>query len=333
MRMRTRATPGSALSVLAVVLLHGCADDGRTPLTVRTSLPDALIEQVERSFEAQHPDVDLRVSRGDDAEASAALASAGEDVPFDVWWGASGVLLERASGEGLLRSATTSGVWRPLLVTPFVIAFNREAVTLARAPSDWIDIFHFQWRNEVVAVDPSRLGVGAWFVGAVVARAVRAEGDESIGMDWLRRFDEQVVRYVPGEAEALRELRLGNVSLAVVSGAAAAAEIAAGSDWLHYRIPESGTPLLVRGIGVAARTGEAHAAALFVDWVSSPEQVTAAAIATGWEAADDLRVAEDASALIGATGWRGWPLDLGVVVEGLDGWLDQWTAEIRMSGP
>lgn len=331
-RPRLRAGSIYLLPVVGLLLLGGCVDDGRTPLRVRTSLPDALTEQVERSFEAQHPDVDVRFLRGDDGEAAAELEAAGEEVPFDVWWGASGILLERASSSGLLRPATMSGVWRPLLVTPFVIAFNRERVTLASAPSDWIDIFHFRWRGELVAVDPARMDVGAWFVGAVVGRAVRAEDDATIGMDWLRRFDEQVSRYVPGESDALRELRLGNALLTVVSRAAADAEITAGADWLYYRVPESGTPLLVRGIGVVEGTSQVHAAALFVDWVSSPEEVTAAAITTGWEAADELRVADDASALIGSEGWRGWPLGLDVVVAGLDGWLAEWREDVRGRG-
>lgn len=324
--------PLVGLLLAGLLLLDGCVDDGRTPLTVRTSLPDALIQQVERSFEAQHPDVDVRFLRGDDGKAAAQLGAPGEAVPFDVWWGASGIQLERAARDGLLRSATTSGVWRPLLVTPFVIAFNREELTLAGAPSEWVDLFHFRWRSELIAVDPARMDVGAWFVGAVVGRAVRAEEDPTIGMDWLRRFDEQVVRYVPDESQALRELQLGTGLLTVVSRAAAAAEIANGAEWLYYRIPTSGTPLLVRGIGVVEGTAQAHAAALFVDWVSSPEQVTAAAITTGWEAADELRVSEDASALIGAEGWRGWPLGLDVVVGGLDGWLSEWRRDVRGLG-
>lgn len=331
-RGRLRAAGARALSALGVLLLGGCTGDGRTPLVVRTSLPDALLQQVESSFEAQHPQVDVRFLRGEDAEAAAELEARGEEVPFDVWWGASGILLERAASQGLLRSATPSGVWRPLLVTPFVIAFNRSDVTLASAPADWIDVFHFRWRGELVAVDPVRMDVGAWFVGAVVGRAVRAEDDATTGMDWLRRFDEQVSRYVPDQRAALRELGVGNAQLTVVSRAAADAEIAAGAEWLGYRLPRGGTPLLVRGIGVVESTRQAHAAGLFVDWVSSPEEVAVAAITTGWESADELRVSEDGSVLIGAEGWRGWPLGLDVVVQGMDAWLAEWREDVRGRG-
>ena len=331
-RRRLRDAGVRALCALGVLLLGGCTSDGRTPLLVRTSLPDALLEQVESSFETEHPHVDVRFLRGDDSEAAAELEARSEDVPFDVWWGASGVLLERAAGQGLLRSAAASRVWRPLLVTPFVIAFNRTEVTLASAPEDWIDVFHFRWRGELVAVDPARMDVGAWFVGAIVGRAVRAEEDATVGMDWLRRFDEQVARYVPDQRAALREVGVGNAKLTVVSRAAADAEIAAGAEWLGYRLPRGGTPLLVRGIGVVEGARQAHAAALFFDWVSSPEEVAVAAITTGWEAADELRVSEDGSVLIGADGWRGWPLGLDVVVQGMDAWLAEWREDVRGRG-
>jgi iron(III) transport system substrate-binding protein len=326
---RLGALGGAAFSLL---LLVACTSDDRTSLRVRTSLPDALLEQVERSFEAQHPQVDVRFVRGDDAQAAAELEAQDEGVPFDVWWGPSGILLERAALRGLLRPASPSAVWRPLLVTPFVIAFNRAELTLASAPSDWIDVFHFRWRDELVMVDPARMDVGAWFVGAVVARAVRADQDMSVGMDWLRRLDEQVARYVPDQRAALRELSVGDAQLTVISKAAADAELAAGAAWLGYRLPQSGTPLLVRGIGVVEGTRQAHAAALFIDWVSSPEEVTVAEITTGWEAADGLSVSEDGTVLIGLEGWRGWPLGLDVVVGGMDGWLAEWRENVRGRG-
>lgn len=317
----------SLLMAATLLTASGCDPDGRTPLVVRTSLPDAMRAELERGFEAGHPDVDVRFAEGEGEDALIEL-EAGDGAPFDVWLGAPALLLEEAGRRGLLRPVHGANVadsvaeedgealWRPLLVTPFVIAFNHEEVSLTRAPTDWIDVFHFRWTDGIVTLDPDRSDAGGYFVASVVAHAVATEGDEQVGFDWLTRLDRQIGTYVPDSDEALRALRLGTASLAIVPWSVVAAASADGADWLRARVPESGSPVLALGVAVGARTEAAETAERFVDYLGSPELAHVWTTLPGWEPFHETP----------------YPLRIADVAAGRDRWLATWKSEVRGRG-
>jgi ABC-type Fe3+ transport system substrate-binding protein len=306
---------GSGLVLWVALLLAGC-DDGRTRLVVRTDLPDALRDAVEEAFEAQAPDVDVRFDVKGPEETFADLVAAEADgaaraPDFDVWWGAPAVLLERAARAGWV------GEWRAVLSTPFVVVFDRNDLGLADAPRDWIDVFHHGYFEEVAIPDPARSEMYRELVGAIVAAKLRTEGEAYIGFEWLERLDGQVARYVPDEREALRGLRTGQALLAIVRRSAVEE---AGDDELHYRVPESGAPLDVLGVGTIEGTAAADAAARFFAYLVSSEAPAVEELLPGWERF--VPVAD------GAT----FPVATALVADSLDVWMSRWSRDVRGRG-
>jgi len=332
------------MSIGVVTLLLGACGDGDRSVTldVRTDLPEALRDYVEESFEAEHLDVDVRFSVGTTDESLAELRTvAGEDPPFDVWWGAEAAGLEVAADEERLlpyRPAWVDGVslvtpdtsdaWHPLLVTPYVIAFSREDLELTRAPTDWNDLRHFRWSEEIELLDPIRSEAGAWFVLSMLAW-YEGEQDLEAGFEWLVTLDDQVEAYAATPSDAVRALGAGTSRLALLPRADAEAARASNASWLYYRLPESGTPILTLGVA-AVRGGDIESAKAFLDHVGTLDVRTTAKLETRWQPAygevDTSRLPPDFE--LGQS-WRPYALAVDRIEQERDAWLDRWESEVR----
>ena len=290
----------AGLAALVVGLTLTACDDGRTRLVVRTELPEEARDQVEDAFEEANPDVDLRFSVRDDSETAPELQGDAE-VAYDVWWGGPSSSLEELTRAGRLAG------WTPWASSPFVVVFDRDSVGLVSAPQDWIDVLHHGWFEEVLLTDPTQARSGAAFVLGAVAESTRTEGESYIGFEWLGRLDNQVVRYVDDAEEAVRGVRMGVASLAIVP--LASFETSRGDDeTLHFRRLPSRTAELPAGVGLIRRDGsESDAAARFVAFVTS-RQSDEVTLPVGWEEPsewqrDDVTMVVD-SASVWVTRWR-----------------------------
>lgn len=321
--MRSRRRWSVATTLLAIALT-GCGADGRDTLVVRTDLPRELRTHVERSFESAVPDVNLRFTTGT-VESTRAELSDPAGPPFDVWWGAPALDLARAAEAGEIEPK-----WVAWAVTPFVIAFDQNQVPLARAPIDWIDLFHHRWADGVAVLDPSRTEEGAWFVGAAMVEALREHGDPTPGVDWLRRLEPQV-RLAAGSAEeVLRAVRSGAVVLAVLPRATVEQARAEGAGTLYYRIPESGSPTLVHGVGVVRGSDAPEAARAFIEHLATADIATESKRWTRWE---PLLAEPDAGALPDGFelpySWTPRDMAVDTIARNLPAWLDRWEREVR----
>lgn len=335
------------LVLVGITVLAACTDSTRqTTLVVRTTLPRELRDAVERSFEAEHVDVDVRFTEGEPAGSFHDLQVADGSAPFDVWWGAPGTTLQLAGDNGLLEpfrpgwlaqpgvgEPSDEGFWQVTLVTPFVIAFNREELTLTDAPRDWIDVMHHGWTEEIAALDPTRDDDGAAFVGSILIESLRNTGDAFDGYDWLDRLDAQVERYRSEPTDVFRALQRGDDLLAVLPRALVEEERADGNSWLYYRVPESGTPMLALGVAIAKGSMARNAAARFVDHLGRLDVATATKLHTHWEPAHG---GVDRSALPQGfeldQSWTAYPLAIDTLTAEIERWVTRWDLEVRGVG-
>ena len=331
--------------MVAVVLLVGCGRDPR-PITldVRTDLPEALRDYVEESFEAVHLDTDVRFTV-ESTEASLSelqLSRVDGQPPFDVWWGADVIGLEVAAdadllapyrpvwvGEPGLVEPNGDDAWQALMATPFVIAFSRDDLQLNRAPSDWNDLRHFRWVDDIEVLDPMRSPAGAWMVGSILARHQR-ESDLDMGFDWLAALDGQVEAYATSSDDALRALESGRSRLALIPRADAEATRFGGASWLHYRLPESGTPVLARGVAVIAGVVHRARAEALVDHLGSLDVRTMAMLETRWQPAyGDVGGSRVPMGFELEQSWRPYELAVDHIERERAGWLDRWERNVR----
>ncbi|HCO12807.1 MAG TPA: hypothetical protein DIT46_01400 [Gemmatimonadetes bacterium] len=250
--------------------------------------------------------------------------------------------MQAASDAGLLmtyqprwlgRSASVDlrhdGEWHPLLLTPYVIAFSREDLELARAPSDWIDLRHFRWSDDIEMLDPARSEEGAWFLVSILQQAVSV-GDLESGFDWLATMDRYVESYATNTSDALQALREKRSRIAIAPRADVEAERSNNSPWLYYRLPESGTPVLVRGVSLMSGTKEAAAAKEFVDHLGSIDVLTETKLKTRWQpvfgVVDSSRIPVDFEL---QEPWAPYAIPFDTIQGKREGWLNRWEQEIR----
>lgn len=332
--------------VALLPLLAACRPTADTLLTVRTTLPDELRSYVEESFEEMNPTVDVVFT---DADADVSLSELREGhnaVPFDVWWGASGVALETAADAGLLQAyrprwleqpgvgqPSAEGLWQVILVTPFVIAFSRDDLQLNRAPTDWIDLFHLRWTNEINMLDPFRSADGSYFMSSMVVQSLRDFDDLDGGFDWLARLDHQVSEYVGAPEDAVRALGSGQARLAILPRADVERARADTAPWLHYRLPESGTPMLVLGVGVVDGSAVVDAARAFVEHLGRLDVATRSKLHTRWQPGHgDVDMNSFPNDFEIEQRWTPYALTVDTLAAEGDAWVDRWEAEVRGRG-
>ena len=340
-----RSRLGLAIPLLLTVAA-ACGPAADTTLTVRTTLPDELRSYVEESFEELNPTVDVVFTEADEDASLAELRNGADAAPFDVWWGAPGVALETAADAGLLQphrpgwlaqpgvgQPNAEGRWQVVLVTPFVIAFSRDDLQLNRAPTDWIDLFHLRWTDELQVLDPVRAPDGSYFMGSMIVQSLRDFDDLDDGFDWLRRLDGQVSEYVGAPEEAVQALGSGGARLAILPRAEVERARAVAAPWLHYRLPESGTPMLALGVGIVEGSRVVAAAQAFVEHLGRIDVATMSKLHTRWQPGHgdvDMNAFPDDFEL--DQRWTPYALTVDTLATEVDGWVDRWDAEVRGRG-
>lgn len=316
-------------------------------VTVYTQVEPDVVDWVHEAFTAAHPDVGLRFEPVAADALLDRLRADGESASTRIVWGAPSWVLAEAAEGGLLQpggpawaSALPDGLrdaggrWTASLIDPIVLAFDYDELSRSRAPRDWIDLLHPRFAGEVLVPEPG-VDVGGTVFFAARAEASLAEyGDILEAIDWFRRLDGQARDYEPDEELMIRRLarpRDGLVAPARLSRVEAARR--SGSS-VAYVVPESGGPLLVEGVAIAAGAVDLEAARTFVAWLGEPDvaQGLADAIhripATLMGEPERLAWLPDAATALG-----GDVPDADSLAGHLRAWLEQWRSDARGRGP
>ena len=271
-------------SVLATfAIISACSNDGRTPIVLYSPHGRDQLSLLERAFEQQRPDIDVRWLDMGSQEILDRLRFERVNPQADVWFGGPVPIFDRGIRDSLL--APYRPVWAghvspkgigpddlyfPAYRTPAVIAFNSRAVSRAEAPRDWDEILETRWKNKVIIRDPMASGTMRAIWGLILARSLRQTGDTSAGMAWLRRLDGQTKTYTINPALLYEKLvrQEGLVSLWDLQDILISA--AKGMP-LGYVFPRSGTVVIDDAIGLVRGSRHPEAARAFIDFVGSQE--------------------------------------------------------------
>lgn len=269
---------------LLVVGLQGCGDE-RTALVLYSPHGRDLLVEIERAWEAKHPDIDVRFLDMGSQEVLDRLRSERANPQADVWFGGPSVLFSRAANEGLLATSSPSwessvpagardqqGRWVALYQTPTLIVFNRDALTADEAPTDWDDLLEPRFEDEVLIRDPLASGTMRTIFGYLIAREEAPED----GFDWLRRLDAQTREYVHSPALLHEKLVRQEGRVSVWEMTDILGLVARGAP-LDYRFPSSGAPVIDDAVAVVAGAKHPREAAEFVEWLGSEEALLLAA--------------------------------------------------------
>jgi iron(III) transport system substrate-binding protein len=331
----------------SVAVLCACSHDRRIPLVVYSPHGQALLADFAQRFEKAHPDIDVQWVDMGAQEVIDRLRAESVNPQADVWFGGPETEFTRAAKESLLAAYTptwadyvpseardSADQWFGTYLTPEVIAYNSAAVPDSAAPKDWDDVLDPKWKGKLLIRDPVESGSMRAIFGAILARSITATGSTAAGWNWLRRLDANTKEYVLNPTLLYQKLgrQEGVITLWDMP------DIAVLQERMHipikYKIPVSGTPLLVEGIAIVKGAKHPAAAKAYYEFVTSPAMLLLAAreqqrIPVRTDLPDDsmpdwIRAARREI--------KPMPVNRALLADSLDDWMTYWDSNIRRRG-
>ena len=270
------------LAAILAAMTLACSD-GRQPLVIYSPHGRGLLTLSEQTFEAAHPDVDVRwLDMGSQAVLDR-VKSERANPQADVWFGGPSNLFGQAAAESLLvayrpswadsipqRAWGEGDFYFAAYQTPAVIAYNSEALTPDQVPKDWDEVLEPRWKDQILIRDPLASGTMRTIFGMIIQRGLRATGDTAAGFEWLRRLDAQTREYAINPALLHQKLIRQEGVLTLWDLPDILTEQRKGNP-LDFVLPTSGTPVIEDAIAIVRGTDQLDLAREFVEWVGSLE--------------------------------------------------------------
>ncbi len=332
------------LALALLVAIPACHRDSRTTLTVYSPHGKELLEYYEQAFEKAHPDVDVQWVDLGSQDVLDRLRSEKDNPQADVWFGAPAETFNHAAAEGLLDPYVPSwanavdpaahdarNLWYGTYLTPEVIAYNTQQVSAADAPGDWDEVLAPKWKGRIVIRDPVSSGSMRAIFAAILERSIDRTGSTAQGWDWLRRLDASTKEYVINPTMLYQKLGQGEGLVSLWDMPDIAVLQQRTKYPIAYRIPSSGTPLLVDGIAVVHGAKHPELARAYYEFVTSRSALETAA-------RQFLRIpARTDIPLDSLPDWirqaraqiKPMPLDHKLVADSIDAWMQKWDASVR----
>jgi iron(III) transport system substrate-binding protein len=340
-------TRRAGIALAALALLAACGSgDGRTVLTIYSPHGKDLLEYYEQRFEASHPTVDVQWVDMGSQEVLDRLRAEKANPQADLWFGAPSEIFERAANEGLIEAYTPTWAdkvpaeakdaqahWFGTYMTPEVIAFNTQAVSVADAPKDWDDVVDPKWKGKVLIRNPVESGTMRAIFGAILARSIAQTGSTAQGWDWLRRLDANTKEYVLNPALLYQKLGRQEGVITLYNMPDIATLEARTKTPVGFVFPTSGTPLLVDAIALVRGSEQQAAAKEFYEYVTTPAALKDAAVKFLRIPARTDLPADSLPEVVrrAVTELKPMPLDAKLLADSLDAWMKYWDSNIRNS--
>ena len=338
-------TPTGRLALL-VLVLAACRDDGRTPVLVYSPHGRDQLALLERVFEQERPDVDVRWLDMGSQEILDRLRFERVNPQADVWFGGPATLFARGVTDSLIvpyrpswATATDTSTHGPgdyyfgVYRTPAVIAFNSRAVPRAEAPRDWDDVLAPRWHDQVLIRDPVASGTMRAIWGLILYRSIAATGDTAAGMQWLRRLDGQTRAYTLNPAVLDQKLAREEGTVTLWDLPDILISRAKGLPF-DYVFPASGTVVIDDAIAIVRGAPHPDAARAFVEFVGGREaQILTAREVFRLPARTDLPEA-DVPAWVADVmhEMQVATMDWNLLAREGSGWMAYWDQHVRGSG-
>jgi len=266
-----------------LLLLAGCRRDSRTPITVYSPHGRDLLGLVERTFEAKHPEYDVRWLDMGSQEVYDRVRSEAANPQADVWFGGPQTIFVRGAADNLLApyrptwagavpaaSRGANDLYFGSYRTAPVLVYNSKAVKPEEAPADWDDLLAPRWKGKILVRDPLASGTMRTLFGMILARSIQETGSPDRGWEWLRRFDAQTKEYVQNPALLMEKLNRQEGLITVWELTDILWQAKRGAP-LGYRFAASGSPVIDDSVGLVKGAKHPAEAREFIEFVGSAE--------------------------------------------------------------
>jgi iron(III) transport system substrate-binding protein len=301
---------------------------------------------LERAFEAEHPEIDVRWLDMGSQEILDRLRFERVNPQADVWFGGPTTTFDRGVHDSLLapyRPAWAGRVgpggvgpgdlYYPVYRTPAVIAFNNRMVSRADAPKDWDDVLDPRWHDKVLIRDPMASGTMRAIWGLILVRSIRETGDTARGMAWLRRLDGQTKAYTLNPAILEQRLARAEGLVTLWDLPDILIDRAKGMPF-DYVFPRSGTVVIDDAVGLVRGCRHPDAARAFIDFVGSDRgELLAATGVFRLPARRDLPAASVPAWVAEVDSeMRVADMDWGLLATNGAAWMSYWDRHVRGTG-
>jgi iron(III) transport system substrate-binding protein len=271
------------LLAAAGVAVFACHRNHRTPVVLYSPHGRDLLTLVEKTYEARHPEVDVRWLDMGSQEVYDRIRSEKANPQADVWYGGPNTIFARGTRDGLLaafrpswasavpeESRAPGDLYFGLYRTPAVIVYNSAAIQAADAPRDWDDLLAPRFTGKILIRDPLASGTMRAIFGLFFMRSLAETGSLDRGLAWLKRLDGQTKEYVVNATLLLEKLgrREGLVTLWDLPDVLL--EQKRGLP-LTIVFPPSGTPVIDDAVGLVAGAKHPAEARALIEWLGSLE--------------------------------------------------------------
>jgi iron(III) transport system substrate-binding protein len=269
--------------LLAAATALACGRDARTPVVLYSPHGRDLLALVEKTYEARHPDLDVRWLDMGSQEVYDRIRSEKSNPQADIWFGGPNTIFARGARDGLLmayrpswaaaipeESRAPGDLYFGLYRTPAVIVYNSAAIAQAEAPRDWDDILLPRFAGKVLIRDPLASGTMRAIFGMMLMRSIAETGGPDRGFQWLKRLDGQTKEYVVNATLLLEKLGRREGLLTLWDLPDVLLEQKRGLP-LTSVFPPSGTPVIDDAVGLVAGAKHPKQARELIEWLGSIE--------------------------------------------------------------
>jgi len=334
------------LVLAACLVVSGCSrGPDKTPLLVYSPHGKDLLSTFEREFEAVHPDVDVRWLDMGAQDVYERVATERNNPQADIWWGGPMTSFERAAEESLLaayrptwaaevppEAKSEEDFWFGTFYTPEVIMYNRTMLSDSGAPSDWDDLLDPKWRGKIILRSPLASGTMRTIFCAIIQREAQRSGDSSAGFVWLQKLDRNTKTYVADPTQLYLRIAREEAPLSVWDMPDVEFQIHRNNDPFAYRIPTSGTPVLVEGIAIIRGAQHPVAAREFYEFVTSKASILEAARQFYRVPVRSDIPRDSLPDWIRAHPWKPMSVDWRVLARHEQQWMQYWDDHVKGTG-
>lgn len=285
---------GAAILGAAVLALAGCsepttesetstnasgtsaASGEKTVLTIYTSEPEDKVDEINRAFQEENPDVEVQVYRAGTGDLKARIDAerTSGKVEADLIWAADAPTFEGFKKDSLLAkfdSVETGDVLEEVVdkegyyvgtrLIPTVIAYNTDVIDQADAPTSWADLTDARFADKIVMPDPAVSGAAAF-------NATVWMNNEKLGESWIRDLGENHPMIAASNGPTSQEIAGGGHPVGVVVDYLVRDLAAKGSPIKEVYATE-GSPYITEPIAVFNDSDNKDAAQRYINFVLS----------------------------------------------------------------
>lgn len=259
------------------------ASGEKTVLTIYTSEPEDKVDEINRAFQEENPDVEVQVYRAGTGDLKARIDAerTSGKVEADLIWAADAPTFEGFKKDSLLAkfdSVETGDVLEEVVdkegyyvgtrLIPTVIAYNTDVIDQADAPTSWADLTDARFADKIVMPDPAVSGAAAF-------NATVWMNNEKLGESWISDLGENHPMIAASNGPTSQEIAGGGHPVGVVVDYLVRDLAAKGSPIKEVYATE-GSPYITEPIAVFNDSDNKDAAQRYINFVLSEKGQTLA---------------------------------------------------------